>query len=88
MPDRATSPEAQRLRRELDESNSEVSRLRGLLIARDAELGAAKGRLAELEDQMRRLSGAARRILRVPGAFRLLSVALRGLGGRRRTGDG
>lgn len=46
---------ASELREELARSREEVLRLRDLLIARDAELGAARGRLAEQEAQAGKL---------------------------------
>jgi hypothetical protein len=86
MTERATSPQPQpaQLQRELEESNTEVERLRGLLVARDLELGAAKGKLAELEDHLRRLTRAVQRILRLPGLVGLAIAALRALGRPRR----
>jgi SAM-dependent methyltransferase len=80
--------EGSRLRRELDERAREALRLRDILIGKDAELGAAKGRLAELEDRQQRLLNAARRIVRLPGLVRLGSAALLRLGGRRRPPHG
>lgn len=40
----------------------EIERLRGLLIAKDAELGEAKGRLADLELHSHRLGSLAARL--------------------------
>ena len=54
----SSDPKAEELAREKEE----VLRLRDLLIARDAELGAALGRLAELQDRSGRLLGRARRL--------------------------
>ena len=72
------------LQSELDNLNEEVLRLRDLLIGKDAELGAAKGRLAELEGHSRLLTGGAERIQsRIPGTMRILGAALRRLQGRR-----
>lgn len=72
------------LQGELDRRDEEILRLRDLLIGKDAELGAAKGRLTELEDHSRRLMNAAGRFQsRVPGAMRLAGAALRRLQGRR-----
>jgi hypothetical protein len=65
------SQEVSELHDELSRSREEVLRLRDLLIARDAELGAAKGRLAMIEQGSRRLADAAARIP-VPGATRVL----------------
>jgi hypothetical protein len=47
------------LREELARNREEVLRLRDLLIARDAELGAARGRLAEQEAQVGKLLNLA-----------------------------
>lgn len=51
------------LEAELAREKQEVVRLRNLLIARDAELGEAKGRVAELESRSKRLLGRLRRIV-------------------------
>jgi hypothetical protein len=59
------------LEAELTREKEEVLRLRDLLIARDAELGAAKGRLTMIEQGSQRLAEAAARIP-IPGAARLL----------------
>jgi hypothetical protein len=48
---------------ELAREKQEVERLRGLLIARDRELGEALGRLAELEARSGRLTGLAKKLL-------------------------
>jgi SAM-dependent methyltransferase len=50
------------LAKELDRQNEEILRLRDLLIGKDAELGTAKGRVAEMEDRMKRLDAAKLRI--------------------------
>jgi SAM-dependent methyltransferase len=50
------------LLKELDERNEEILRLRDLLIGKEAELGTAKGRVAEMEDRMKRLDAAKLRI--------------------------
>jgi hypothetical protein len=50
------------LEAELAREKAEVVRLRNLLIARDAELGEARGRVAELESRSKRLLGRLRRI--------------------------
>lgn len=69
--------EAEALRAELAERQEEVLRLRDLLIARDAELGAAKGRLAELEQQSRYLTVVASRLQAGPrGIIELARAAL------------
>jgi arginine deiminase len=70
------------LLRELDRRNEEILRLRDLLIGRDAELGAAKGRLKMLEQNSQRLSHLATRIP-IPGATRLIHGLIRFVQGRR-----
>jgi len=69
--------------RELDRRGAEILRLRDLLIVKDAELGSALGRLAELESMSRTLMTAAGRVQRrVPWAMRIASAILRRLRGR------
>jgi hypothetical protein len=63
-----TSPLAQpddsaSLAAELAREKQEVLRLRDLLIARDAELGAARGRLAERDARSLRLLALAQKLL-------------------------
>lgn len=67
------------LRAELDRRGVEILRLRDLLIAKDAELGAARGQLAELENISRGLMTIAARVQhRLPGLLRIvLGVARR-----------
>jgi hypothetical protein len=73
------------LRAELARQQEEILRLRDLLVSKDAELGAAKGRLAELDDRSQRIAGAAGRIeSRLPGVGKLLGTALRMLQAQRR----
>lgn len=73
------------LRAEIAGQREEVLRLRDLLVSKDAELGAAKGRLAELDDRSQRIAGAAGRIeSRVPGLGKLVGTALRVLQSQRR----
>lgn len=73
------------LRQELTRQQEEILRLRDLLVSKDAELGAAKGRLAELDDRSQRIAGAAGRIeSRLPGLGRLIGTALRMLQAQRR----
>jgi SAM-dependent methyltransferase len=68
------------LLQELDRSKEEILRLRDLLIGRDAELGAARGRLAALEDQTQRVANMAGRVQsRMPILFRLVGAILRRL---------
>lgn len=61
-PLRPESAEASEPREELYRSREEILRLRDLLIARDAELGVARGRLAEHEAQVGKLLNLAARI--------------------------
>lgn len=73
------------LRDELARRQAEILRLRDLLIAKDAELGAAKGRLAELDERSARIANIAARIeSRVPGLGRLVGTAVRVLRNQRR----
>lgn len=62
-PATSANPGQQDLREELDRRQEEILRLRDLLIGKDAELGAAKGRLAELEDPRMQIAAAKRQIL-------------------------
>lgn len=64
------------LSKELQSRDEEILRLRDLLIGRDAELGAARGRLAVLEQHSTRLAGVAARVP-VPGMRRLVAAVLR-----------
>jgi hypothetical protein len=81
---RVEGSEAAELREELARSREEVLRLRDLLIGKDAELGALRGRLAELEAGAGRLVNAATALqARIPRFVRT------GIGGlRRRRGRG
>jgi hypothetical protein len=73
------------LHAELARRQEEILRLRDLLVSKDAELGAAKGRLAELDDRSQRIAGAANRVeSRLPGLGRLIGTALRMLQAQRR----
>jgi hypothetical protein len=73
------------LRDEIARQQEEILRLRDLLVGKDAELGAAKGRLAELDDRSQRIASAAARIeASVPGLGKLLGTALRMLRSQRR----
>jgi len=68
------------LLRELDRRQEEILRLRDILIGRDAELGTARGRLSELEDQNQRVANVANRVhSRIPKVFRLFGSLLRRL---------
>ncbi|MGH2974280.1 MAG: hypothetical protein ACRDLL_05340 [Solirubrobacterales bacterium] len=74
-----------KLRAELVSQREEILRLRDLLIRKDLELGAAKGRLAELDERSQRIANLAGRIeSRVPGLGRLVGTALRMLQSQRR----
>jgi hypothetical protein len=61
---------------ELERRDEEIVRLRGLLVERDRELGAAKGKLAMIEQSSRRLGEAAARVP-IPGATRVLQGLIR-----------
>jgi len=68
---------------ELDSREEEILRLRDLLIGKDAELGAAKGQLAAVEDRATRITNAKQRIAgKVPGLGPLLDAVLRLVRGR------
>lgn len=64
------------LQAELASRDEEILRLRDLLITRDAELGAARGKLAMIEQGSRRLGDAAARIP-IPGATWLIHGLIR-----------
>jgi chromosome segregation ATPase len=69
----------QELQDELDRRQEEILRLRDLLIGKDAELGAAKGRLAELEDPRVQLRAAKQQIVtRALGRLSGIVLRLRG----------
>jgi hypothetical protein len=80
QPQETSSPEAgsdrPELLRELDRRDEEILRLRDLLISKDMELGALRGRLTMLEESSQRLSNFAARIP-IPGATRLLQGLIR-----------
>jgi hypothetical protein len=61
---------------EIASRDEEILRLRDLLIARDAELGAAKGRLKIIDDQSERLTRMIARIP-IPGMTWLLGAVLK-----------
>ncbi|HEY2480217.1 MAG TPA: hypothetical protein VGI17_16005 [Solirubrobacterales bacterium] len=61
---------------EIASRDEEILRLRDLLIARDAELGAAKGRLQIIEDHSERMSRLVARIP-IPGLAWIASAVLR-----------
>ncbi len=69
---------------ELDRSKEEILRLRDLLIGKESELGAAKGKVAEMEDRGERIENAKRRIeQQIPIFGKLIGTVLRLLRGRR-----
>jgi hypothetical protein len=61
--------EATELRAEIARQREEVLRLRDLLMARDAELGAARGRMAEMEAQAGKLLGAVAKLRSILPTF-------------------
>lgn len=66
------------LRDELARSREEVKRLRDLLVAKDAELGRARGRLEQLEQRTNRMLGAVVFLRRLGPPFARLRALLRG----------
>jgi hypothetical protein len=76
LPEVRPMTDAAQLEAELAREKEEVLRLRDLLISRDAELGAAKGRLAMIEQGSQRLANAAARVP-IPGATRALQGMIR-----------
>lgn len=70
----------QELLKELQSRDEEILRLRDLLIGRDAELGAARGRLAVVDQHSTRLAGVAARVP-IPGMGRIIAAVLRRLQG-------
>jgi hypothetical protein len=70
-------PDVAVLREELARSREEVMRLRDLLIARDMELGQARGRLEQLEARTTRLLGAVAWLRRFGPPFARLRAMLR-----------
>jgi hypothetical protein len=83
--ERLTKSEAEdstrpRLLEQLAKRDEEILRLRDLLIGRDAELGAARGQLAVLQQHSQRLESLAAR-LPIPGLGRLVAAVLRRLRG-------
>jgi SAM-dependent methyltransferase len=68
------------LLKELDRRNEELLRLRDLLIGKDAELGTARGQVAALEDQTRRLTNLSTRVQsRLPLLTRVVGLLVRAL---------
>jgi hypothetical protein len=76
MPRQAASPtqsseKVSELRKEIARQRQEILRLRDLLIAKDAELGTAKGRLAEHAEHSMHLLAVAHRVrARIPAHLR------------------
>jgi hypothetical protein len=70
------------LERQLQSRDEEILRLRDLLIRRDGELGAVRGRLKMMEQGSQRISNAAARIP-IPGATRLIHGLIRFIQGVR-----
>ncbi len=56
----AEGSDREQMRREIDERDAEIERLRGLLVAKDVELGEETGRRLELESHALRLISFAR----------------------------
>jgi hypothetical protein len=74
----ADADEETALVEQIARQKEEILRLRDLLIAKDAELGAARGRLAELTEHSARFAVAARSLqTRVPGFLRRAAAGLR-----------
>ncbi len=71
-----TAAEVTQLKAAVAEKDEEILRLRDLLITRDHELGALKGRIAMIDQASRRLGEAAARIP-IPGATRILQMLIR-----------
>jgi hypothetical protein len=64
------------LETEIAERDEEILRLRDLLIARDAELGAVKGRLQIIEDHSERMARLVAKVP-IPGLAWIASAILR-----------
>jgi hypothetical protein len=69
-------PEPADFHAELARRDEEILRLRDLLITRDQELGALKGRIAMIDQASRSLGDAVARIP-IPGATRVLQALIR-----------
>lgn len=67
------------LREEIAQQKEEILRLRDLLIAKDAELGVARGSLTELNEHSARFAVALRSLQarRLPALVRRFAVGLR-----------
>ena len=76
--------DASELPEELARSREEILRLRDLLIGKDAEMGAMRGRLAELEERSLWLVNAVAALRsRLPRSLLAAGSGLRGRRGRR-----
>jgi hypothetical protein len=69
-------PDFDEFSEEIARRDEEILRLRDLLITRDQELGALKGRIAMIDQASRNLGEAAARIP-IPGATRVLQALIR-----------
>jgi SAM-dependent methyltransferase len=78
------SADSESLREDLERSQEEILRLRDLLVGKDAELGAALGKVTALEEQMQRIANAAQLVQSKFPGMTLLSGLLRKLRGLRR----
>jgi hypothetical protein len=77
--DSDTGVEVSELRAELARNQEEVLRLRDLLVAKEAELGALRGRVAELEGGAAPLLTIAARLrMLLPGPLRSVLARLLG----------
>jgi hypothetical protein len=70
------------LEAEIARRDEEILRLRDLLIARDQELGQARGRLKVIEDHSERMSRLAAKIP-LPGAAWIIDALLKLMSARR-----
>ncbi len=79
----ADAPDRAELAAAIADRDREIARLRDILIARDAELGHAKGRLKIIDDHTERMNRIAERT-RIPGFAWIVGAVQRALlaGGR------
>jgi hypothetical protein len=84
MSDRSMAQELAETRSELARREKEILRLRALLVSRDRELGAARGRLKLLEAWARPLLGVGKRLRGGVWGLRRRAAAILGLFTRRR----
>jgi hypothetical protein len=84
MPDQTPPAEAAAVGEELAAANTEIARLRSLLVEMNTELGSARGELAVLRARSRRLSGILLGLwLRIPVLKRLPDLVVRRVRARR-----